>query len=114
MRMLLLGEPGTGKSRVLKALQWWALQIGGVDLMAVVAYTWRAALLVGTPDNPACSTSTFFAIDSYKDDRLRAGGKVGAHHRVIGNIAYATNARAPARWYRPVGLFDGARHACGL
>ena len=78
VRVLLLGEPGTGKSRVLKALQWWALQIGGVDLMVVVAYTWRAALLLGTPDNPACSTSTFFAINSYEDDRLRTSGKVRA------------------------------------
>ncbi len=76
--MLLLGEPGTGKSRVLQALQWWALQIGGVDLMAVVAYTWRAALLLGTPDNPACSTSTFFAIDSYAEDKLRTSGLVSA------------------------------------
>ena len=81
MRFLLLGEPGTGKSRVLKALQWWALQIGGGELMAVVAYTWRASLLLGTPDNPACSTSTFFAIDSFKDDVLRSTGKVRAGAR---------------------------------
>lgn len=80
-RVLILGEPGTGKSRVLKALQWWALQIGGVDLLSAVAYTWRAALLLGTPDNPACSTSTFFAIDSFKNDRLQARGKV-RYHRI--------------------------------
>lgn len=79
MRMVLTGKAGTGKSRVLQALQWYALQIGAVEVMAVVAYTWRAALLLGTPDNPACTTNTFFAIDSFKDktgaDRLRSSGK---------------------------------------
>lgn len=80
-RMVITGEAGTGKSRVLQALQWYALQIGGVDAMAVVAYTWRAALLLGTPDNPACTTTTFFAIDSF------ACGDGGAHElRTTGKV----------------------------
>ena len=79
-RMIITGEAGTGKSRVLQALQWYALQIGAVEVMTVVAYTWRAALLLGTPDNPACTTTTFFAIDSFTDKdgahKLRRAGKV--------------------------------------
>lgn len=80
-RMVITGEAGTGKSRVLQALQWYALQIGAVETMTVLAFTWRAALLLGTPDNPACTTSTFFAIDTFKNGQggahdLRLAGKV--------------------------------------
>lgn len=80
-RMIITGEAGTGKSRVLQALQWYALQIDAVETMAVLAFTWRAALLLGTPDNPACTTSTFFAIDTFKNGHggahdLRLAGKV--------------------------------------
>ena len=82
-RMIITGEAGTGKSRVLQALQWYALQIGAIEVMTVVAYTWRAALLLGTPDNPACTTTTFFAIDSFTDKdgahKLRRAGKASRY-----------------------------------
>lgn len=84
--LLLTGKPGTGKSRVLQAVQWFALQIDAVEMIAVVAYTWRAALLLGTPDNPACTTTTFFAIDSFSDrsaHKLRGAGKVRIALRMI-------------------------------
>lgn len=54
---LLLGGPGTGKSQVLQALEWFAYQHDIHQRIAVTAYTWRAALHVSTPSNPACSTS---------------------------------------------------------
>jgi hypothetical protein len=78
VRMLISGKPGTGKSRVLQALQWYTLQLDAVDMLAVVAYTWRAALLLGTPDNAACTTSTFYAIDCHHTppQQLRNSGKV--------------------------------------
>lgn len=71
---IIMGDPGTGKSQVLRALQWYALQIDAVEMLAAVAYTWRAALPLGTIDNPACSTSTFFAIDSFNNNGLRRAG----------------------------------------
>jgi hypothetical protein len=103
VRMVITGKPGTGKSRVLQALQWFTLQLGAVDMLAVVAYTWRAALLLGTPDNPACTTSTFFAINSFDgDDGLRASGKV----RVDGS-GRNTDYPIPVRTRRCVSVFVG-------
>jgi len=82
---------GTGKSRALRALQWYALQIGAEKMIAVVAYTWRAALLLGTPDSPACTTTTFFAIDSFSD-------KNGRHTlRTHGKVSVRVSASMPAR-----------------
>jgi len=78
-RMMIMGKAGTGKSRVLQALQWYALQIDAVRYIAAVAYTWRAALQLGTPDNPACTTTSYFAIDSHSrtgTDPLRTSGQV--------------------------------------
>jgi hypothetical protein len=67
---LLLGDPGTGKSQVLKAFEWFAFQHNASQRIAVTAYTWRAALHVSNDTYPARSTSTFFGIDSMKNHRL--------------------------------------------
>ena len=67
---LLLGDPGTGKSQVLKALEWFAFQHQAAHRIAVTAYTWRAALHVSNDTYPARSTSTFFGIDSMKNHKL--------------------------------------------
>lgn len=47
LRMLVQGEAGEGKSRMILAFLWYALQHGGNELVSVSAYTWRAALQVG-------------------------------------------------------------------
>jgi hypothetical protein len=64
LRMVLAGEPGTGKSQVLKAFQWFALQHDASSLLLIAAFTWRAALLVSTDRHPARSTCSAFAINS--------------------------------------------------
>jgi hypothetical protein len=64
VRMVLTGEPGTGKSQVLKAFQWFALQHDASDLLLTAAFTWRAALLVSTHHHPARSTCSAFAVNS--------------------------------------------------
>jgi hypothetical protein len=65
LRMVLTGEPGTGKSQVLKAFQWFALQHDASHLILVAAYQWRAALQVATAKHPARSTCKAFAINPY-------------------------------------------------
>ena len=58
--LTVFGGPGSGKSEVLAAFLWHVYQHGCADMVAVVSYTWKAALLVGTASNPGCSTTTFF------------------------------------------------------
>jgi hypothetical protein len=58
--LTVFGGPGSGKSEILAAFLWHAYQHGCSDMVAVVSYTWKAALLVGTTSNPGCSTTTFF------------------------------------------------------
>jgi hypothetical protein len=82
--MLLLGEPGTGKSQVIKALEWYAFQHGWSDKVAVAAYTWRAALHISSAHYPAQSTSTFYGIDSVRGHKLQASANV--RHRTRTNL----------------------------
>jgi len=63
LRMVLTGEPGTGKSQALKAFQWFALQHDASHMLLVAAFTWRAALLVATLRHPPQSTSMAFAVN---------------------------------------------------
>ena len=62
LRMVLTGEPGTGKSQVLKAFLWFALQYDASHLILVAAFQWRAALHVATGRHPAKSTCKAFSI----------------------------------------------------
>jgi hypothetical protein len=58
LKMALLGGAGTGKSEVNQALLWYAFQHRACNALTVMAYTWKAALLLGNPYNPGYSTST--------------------------------------------------------
>jgi hypothetical protein len=69
--LLFLGGPGTGKTHVIKTLQWFAYQHHIHKAIAVTAYAWKAAILLQTPHTAACSTSTFFHIDSRRNNALR-------------------------------------------
>lgn len=73
---LMLGDPGTGKSQVIKAFEWFAFQHGASHRIAVTSYTWRAALHVSNDVYPASSTSTFFGIDSVKGNKLQTSPNI--------------------------------------
>ena len=62
MRMLLLGEPGTGKSRVIRALLWYSFLMGGPDLVRTTSYTWRACQQINTPSHTAVSSCRLFGL----------------------------------------------------
>jgi hypothetical protein len=61
-RVVLSGQPGSGKSQVLHALLWFAYQHDCSSLIAVVSYTWRAALHVTTATHTGLSTSNFYGV----------------------------------------------------
>ena len=69
--LLFLGGPGTGKTHVVKTLQWYAYQHEIHKAIAVTAYAWKAAILLQTPHTPACSTSSFFHVDSWQNNGIR-------------------------------------------
>jgi hypothetical protein len=69
--LLFLGGPGTGKTHVVKTLQWYAYQHEIHKAIAVTAYAWKAAILLQTPHTPACSTSSFFHVDSRQNNGIR-------------------------------------------
>lgn len=71
LRMVLSGEAGCGKSRVIKALLWYAFQTHKTYLIAATAYTWRAAVPLSTPDHPGVSTSCLFGINPVKNNTLK-------------------------------------------
>jgi hypothetical protein len=52
VRQLVIGGPGSGKSRAAEAFLWFAFQHGRSSEVAVLAYTWRAAMNIATVHNP--------------------------------------------------------------
>jgi hypothetical protein len=52
VRQLVIGGPGSGKSRSAEAFLWFAYQHGRSAEVAVLSYTWRAALNIATAHNP--------------------------------------------------------------
>eukprot|EP00883_Tetradesmus_obliquus_P015806 jgi/Sobl393_1/8963/SZX79373.1 len=79
--MLLLGDPGTGKSQVIKAFEWYAFQKGASDRVAVTSYTWRAALHVSNDVFPASSTSTYYGINSMHGNKLQKSPAIQQRRR---------------------------------
>ncbi|KXZ41229.1 hypothetical protein GPECTOR_631g733 [Gonium pectorale] len=61
---ILTGYAGTGKSHACDAILWFAYQHRMHQLIALVSYTWRAALHDTTPGNVGLTTTTFFGIHS--------------------------------------------------
>jgi Helitron helicase-like domain at N-terminus len=69
LKMALLGGAGTGKSEVNQALLWYAFQHQACSALAVMAYTWKAAQLLGNPYNPGYSTSTACGISCGRSNK---------------------------------------------
>ena len=62
LRMLLLGEPGTGKSRVIRALLWYSYQLDAADLVRTTSFTWRACQMINTISHTAVSSCRLFGL----------------------------------------------------
>jgi hypothetical protein len=55
VRQLVIGGPGSGKSRAAEAFLLFAFQHGRSSEVAVLSYTWRAALNIATLYNPGAA-----------------------------------------------------------
>ena len=59
-RFLIMGGPGTGKSRVINALSWYAFQLELRERLVLTSFTWRATAHISTPAHqPESSFRTF-------------------------------------------------------
>jgi hypothetical protein len=62
LNMILAGEPGTGKSQVIKAFTWYAFQHNATDKLLLTAHDWRAAVNISNELHPPRSTHDAFAV----------------------------------------------------
>lgn len=65
LRMVIQGEPGTGKSQVIISVLWYAFQWNLSRKIAIMAYTARAAINISTRSNVGETTSSFLEINSH-------------------------------------------------
>ena len=63
LRLLVLGPPGTGKTRAQLAFQWYAYQHGIHDKVLLTAYPHKAAALLNSPILTASTTCAMMGID---------------------------------------------------
>jgi hypothetical protein len=75
LRMGVLGQAGTGKSEVLKALQWHAFQHDLHTMIATCSQFWKAALLLSAPPHcPAFSVCSLLGINPKQGSRGKGPG----------------------------------------
>ena len=74
LTLLIMGLAGTGKSEIINAFLWFAFQHSSSHLIAVSAYTWKAANLISTEHNPASSCASMYGISCYGGDKDHPGG----------------------------------------
>jgi hypothetical protein len=66
LRMLIMGQAGTGKSEVMKAVIWHSFQHEISRYIGASAYQWKAALLLRTANFSAVSCCAFFGVNNFK------------------------------------------------
>ena len=97
---ILTGYAGTGKSHVFDALLWFAYQHRAHQMIAVVSYTWRAALHDTTPGNVGLTTTTFFGIHRAQQSETTKMN-VAAHMRLVKFIFLDEfSCMSPPHWAR--------------
>jgi hypothetical protein len=75
LRMGVLGQAGTGKSEVLKALQWHAYQHDMHNMIATCSQFWKAALLLSAPPHcPAYSVCSLLGINPKQGSKGKGPG----------------------------------------
>ncbi|GLC77595.1 hypothetical protein PLESTF_001961100 [Pleodorina starrii] len=109
---ILTGKAGTGKSRVFHAILWHAFQHGFHHMVAVVSYTWRAALHDTTPVNIGVSTTTFFRVHGSKPPSDTARMQVAARLNGVRLILLDEfSCCSPPHWARIVACVHTVRGA---
>jgi hypothetical protein len=65
--MALTGDPGTGKSQVIRAVQWYTYQLKAAELLVPTAFTWRACQQIMSPAHVALSSCRTFGLNGNGD-----------------------------------------------
>jgi len=66
LRLAIFGQAGTGKSEIMRAVIWYALQHGFADTIGTMSAFWRPALMMHKPHTPAASVNTFIGTNPFK------------------------------------------------
>ena len=68
LRMVIMGQAGTGKSEILSAILWHSYQHEMNRLIGASAYQWKPALLLRTENTQAVSCCSFYGVDKFHPD----------------------------------------------
>jgi len=77
---LNIAKTFTGKTRLLRAIEWWALQLNYAEHVVKTAYTWRASKQLDTPLSGGHSTCHAFGIGGFgaNGDSVPSKGQAAA------------------------------------
>ena len=72
---LNIAKTFTGKTRLLRAIEWWALQLNYAEHVVKTAYTWRASKQLDTPLSGGHSTCHAFGIGGFEQTATQSRRK---------------------------------------
>ncbi|KAF5836659.1 hypothetical protein DUNSADRAFT_5618 [Dunaliella salina] len=89
LHMITVDRPRTGKTRLLRAIEWWTLQLAWSDNVVKAAYTLRASKQLDSPLSCGHSTCYTFGINSFggKDTVVAKGSAAERRAQFLGGSA---------------------------
>ncbi len=112
-RVLMVGKPGTGKSQVVHAAQWYVFQHNQPSWFATCSYAWTAALAFSHHAHRSLSTHSMFQLAAHQGGGGGGSGKgkqgksntsikiTSAAQLQVGTVRFRADVRLPSTcvWY---------------